>query len=647
VAFSPFPNNLGFPDASALLEQTILVWAVYNGRQDVAQQLLDAVGGGTILSWNFQPTSWPPSWALLRQGNHLYFVFAGTVNNGQLLGDITGAFAAPYPGFGNQAHSFFLGTTRNLAPAITAALPPDYATCDVSFCGHSFGGSLAFILATEWHINVPGPRVELLSLGAPKPFTTNYGGALPNVCLAVGTTNDAVCFLPPGTAIAVALGPLSTWALGVPTNWTHYGDCFLLDSGGVPGRIGQGFWNATPSVDVVTGTTRAHPSGNYLLLAYANWNANGNAQPNPGIGRIAANILGITPVAQNAANVNVDAFVNPAQQNAQIFMDQQGGVLNPGNLADVENFQGDFLRSIPGNAILPGATARSSDMTVKVTYFYHDGGKAGISESWYLPGPVNEAGAVLLTQNYLKKRMPISGQQTVFDYARWSNIPANRVPITVIPSDLSNTTPRHGSFATHGIENSDIGNTALEVQKTSPTRFGRMFLRGIPDVVVEAGGEYTPVDTFPAKFKAFATQLILDNYSFGGVDPTLTKSSEVTAMAQNTNGTIQFTLFNAIFAAGPPPAGDEGRHLQARISGAQMNRQLNGPLVIVVDGVANCHSVHPIALNALAPGQKVILTVTRQVFYPINGLKVIKAGERKAGRPTKVSVGRVKNRPRG
>lgn len=587
--FAPFVDEIGLPNIDALFEQATGVLAIYDNRRDLAENLLGVVGGGQVLAWQYQDTSWPPSWALLRQGNRLYLWIAGTVNFPQIIQNIVGVFGADNSPFGNRVHSFFKASANDLFTNILPNLPPDWMACDCFLAAHSYGAATALLLANSLRLAVPGMQVELMGFAMPKSMTLGFNGLFPQRFFCIQADGDAIPFLPPNGILSAAQGPLGIWDIGIPITWTQYGEQFTLKSGGTVTRAIPGDFDAIPGPSLIAGTPGAHVMPNYLQWILNGWKAQNGQGQDEAIVPIAVELLGIR-IAQNGnVNINLANFVDVAAQNAQVFLNQDGGPLNEGNIPLVENFTGELVQVLPGNAILPALFSLQAGQMIKVLYSFTDGTKSGFSESWYLDGiPAGQSAAGMIG-NYLNSRLALSGLQTVFQFARISTVPPNKNPTVIFPRQLGPNAATEGYFAPARGQpslDSDVGSTALLCAKQTATKTARLFLRGLPDDVFQKAGEIWANALWLAKFKNYSDFLFETGYGFLGSDPTARKVSPVASVTQNLNGSIAITTTLAIFTAGAFPAGDVGAHFASRITGSIWNTNLNGPLTVICDGVS-------------------------------------------------------------
>lgn len=629
----------------------MLIQSVSTNRRTTAEQTLDVCGGGQLLVWDFDDTRLPPSWAMLRQANTLYFAVAGTANGQQWIGNITGIFPQPYSGGPVLAHSHFLAQAVALYNLINPLLPPDWRSCDLCFAGQSYGAMCAWLVSLAFKKATPAQRIEFMGFAMSKVLTDGFAGPFQNVAIALNNVNDAVPFVPPNGVNYWLFGPANVWRSTVPTTFRHYERTYSLDSSGNIIAQQGGFYDRDPTAGELASTNNIHPGKVYVQYTLAGFQALNLGSFLAGLVPLAQTLVADDTAYRTPSNftwrTNVDAnFVNQV-----LFQGQDGGVINPATPLTIVMTRAELVQVAPVNPIL--ALPTEVFMPTKVQFFFLDGNPAkyGISDTWYLSATPDDAAALLITQQYLMARMPISGNNTLFDYARFSNVPPTRIVKTVTASQIGLTAPRVGTWPATDKDSggSDFAGTCLECVKIGANGQGRLFLRGIPDVLVEDGGEYTPTPLWTTRFGAFNAWLTGNGYQFSVKGANVRKFSAISAITNPAPGNLQITLSSAIFVDNsvPPVPLAQGTKINATITGMTNNKQLQGPLVVVVDTTTTCHSLRPIAMSNL------VLPPTATLSYyskgPINltSITVTRSGARHAGKPTKLVPGRRKNLVRG
>lgn len=240
----------------AAAEQSFLMMCLYFDRRALAEQYLGQ--DGEIVHWVRNRNTWPPSWAYIRQNDRHFVIFEGSTNIDQFAGHARGVFVK----LDFIGDSEVNGAWWPVAQDVRKQLP-DERTGRWHYCGHSYGGALAGILAME-HAEKPGPAsgVELMTMGAPLYMTTGYDGPYPNTYWRVEAYGDLVPSLPPAGVELIG----TKWKS--PTEWLKrswffwgYGEpWFLNEYGGVEFHSGT-FENLGEKVSV--GMPGAHKIENY------------------------------------------------------------------------------------------------------------------------------------------------------------------------------------------------------------------------------------------------------------------------------------------------------------------------------------------------------------------------------------------------
>lgn len=636
MALTPFTTFNGDPDYNAVLEQTTLLGALYWNRQDAANQALTITGGGNVRAWQWDEQSWPPSWALLQQDNHLYVIIAGTTNWPQAYGDVVGCYAVQYGTFANFVHNFFFQVWQSIRTGLIANMPAGYETMPISFVGHSLGAAIAFLASVEWSQRFQAPVVEMMGLAQPKAFTSGYGGPLPSPAYFVSTLYDSISLLPPNSMMLSVLSALGGYENSIPMDWQHYTRGYQYDANSLLQLRPPSYWNQTPSAELLAGTAFYHPIAMYMVqaeLAWATAVATGRNQPLLGVSR---NIRSV-PNAQTT-NVNIDFrnYVDVQQQNQVIFRQQADGPLTPANLPAVNAISGGVLGATSAGAILPRITGGSSEMQ-KMTFFYHVN-LAGYSESHLIPDPATDAAALALVTQYTTLRMACSGAQTTMDWIRLSTIGTARKVRVYTPFDLPAGTPTKGTFVigAHNLpDQSDFGATSILLRKLATGgTFSHWFFRGVPDEVVDEGGLYDPAAGWNVPLLALGTFCNAQNFQWPGTAKETGTGHVITAMANNGIGQVQLT-----FTDNPFPGPNFGYRLRIRIAQQSTKPAMDGTWTVTAVDANTCVTKNVLWLPP-TPVPTGRIWKMNQGGGTINRLSIERITERRVGRPFGLYRGR-------
>lgn len=640
MSFTPFKNDSGDPDCNAVLEQTTLTGAVYWNRRDSAEAMLALIGGGTVRAWQFNEASWPPSWALLQQGNHLYVVLAGSTSSVHWYGNIVGCYAVQYGSFPNFVHNFFDQVWQGLRVSLIQNMPAGFETMPISFVGHSFGSAVAFLGALEWRRRFGTVQVEYMGLAKPKPLTDGYTGALPQSRYFISTGNDCVSQLPPNSLVLGVLDALSQWQYSVPMDWRHYSPGYRFDADDVLRLRGPREWDTTPSAGQISATPFYHPIGNYMQAAENAWLVCRHDGRDAPIIEMSRQIRGM-PAVQNG-NVNIDfrQYVDVQQQNQQLFRSQGPGPLTPENLNSVNNTSGVVLGRSSANGIFPALTGGNGEMQ-KMSFFYHVN-SAGYSESHLVPDQANLAAYEALAAAYTAKRLAASGVQTTLDWIRFSTIGTARRVVVFTPFDLPAGTPIRGSFGAGGHggqQSSDFGATALLLRKVAANgSFSHWFFRGVPDEIVVDGGLYANNVGYTRAIDALGTFCKARGFSWPGTAKEAGQGYPIGALANNGIGQVIFTMtgnpFNGLAA---------GSRVRIRVSQQVARPNLDGTWTVTVQDANNAVSTNTMWLP---PTPTAVGRVWKMNAGggTVDFLSIERITERRVGRPFGLYRGRSRRR---
>lgn len=641
MSFSTFSNQGGGLSVDAVLEQTTLVGCLSWNRRDLAQQLLDTVGGGTIRAWQFNENSWPPSWALIQQGNHLYVILSGSSSSVHWYGNIVGCFAVQYGSFANYVHNFFYSVWQSLRIELLLNMPPGFETMEISFVGHSFGSAVAFLGAADWQRSFQSPRVEYLGLAQPRTLTDGYTGALPAVRFHVSTDGDAVPNLPPNSMVLSVLDALSQYRYSVPMDWRHYAAGYRYQTDGTLREVAPAAFNTPPSSGQLATTPFRHPIAMYMQAAETAWQTQVRQGRGSAIVAISQQIRAM-PSPQNA-NVNIDfrQYVDIQQQNQQIFRSQGPGPLTPENLNDVNNTSGIVLGRSSADGIFPALTGGNAEMR-KMTFFFHVN-NAGYSESHLVtPAQDNVDGLLRLATAYTNKRMDVSGVNTFVDWIRFSTVGTARRVVVFTPFDMPAGTSLKGTFnfgGHGGVEASDFGATSILLRKVAlDGTFSHWFFRGVPDNVVADGGLYSNHQGYTSAMNRLGNFCKTSGFQWAGASKEPGLGFAISALVNNGVGQIVFTCtgnpFNGVAV---------GTRLRIRVAQQGMRPNLNGTWTVTVQdantGVSTNTSWMPAAPVATGRVWKM-----NAGGGTIDSLSIERITERRVGRPFGLYRGRSKRR---
>lgn len=212
----------------ALAQQVFILTCLYNDRRDLVEQYIGP--DASIVIWERNRDTWPPSWVYIRQGEHHFIAIEGSTNIAQFAGHLNGVF---------QRLDFVGDASVNGAWWIVAEdfrkRLPSQQQGVWHYSGHSYGGALAGIMATD-HAERRGNQagVECMTFGAPAYMTTGYDGPYPDPYWRCESLGDLVPNLPPNGVELLGMrwrNPLEWlkrdwfyWQYGNPVYFNYQGD---------------------------------------------------------------------------------------------------------------------------------------------------------------------------------------------------------------------------------------------------------------------------------------------------------------------------------------------------------------------------------------------------------------------------------------
>lgn len=191
--------------------------------------------------------------------------------------------------------------------------------------------------------------------------------------------------------------------------------------------------------------------------------------------------------------------------------------------------------------------------------------------------------------------------------------------------------------------NADKEATSLLFKRASGTGKQRsnVFLRGIPDAVVDDGGQYSPGPLFLGDLGQYQTELVTGGWGWLGDDPATNGKANIVTIADDAQSRPIFTVDQAIFGVGVV-----GKRVQFRVSGVQGAGNLNNAWVGLVLSTTSVKLIKPVPHFAALAGTGRV-SYRDLTFIGIATSQVQRVVTRHAGRPLYHSVGRQRAQARG
>lgn len=270
----------------------------------------------------------------------------------------------------------------------------------------------------------------------------------------------------------------------------------------------------------------------------------------------------------------------------------------------------------------------------KHTYFLQQWSN-GWTESWYCGVNLLMSSQIEIARNYANQRAKGLATEASIRYARITDLSVTPHPVWV------ETIGRAGVGVGAGIPSAaDFADTSVMVRcyNAAQTRSKIVYVRGIPDSIINDGGEYQPTAAFNKFITDWSDFMRSQGMGWLGVNaPTL---GNITAMVQNASGQVDVTSSANLFGATPA-----GTHVVLRMTGVLGPRNLNGQFTCVVTSGTTFTTLRRIAIFPYLGGGRVRYSSTNLI--QVNTATGIRTVERKAGRPSFQSPGRRKARVLG
>lgn len=344
-----FSRRHGYVDPGAMLQQAAILCCVRRGSRTHLEEILALFDAGEIVSFEYRPLSFPPSYALWKKGDHFYLAIAGTANVWQYLGHFTGAVIS----VGHNGHSFntfFAGIAHNSFRPILNPFIETGELKKLSLTGHSYGGGVATVLAAEYaagavtNLNSEVLRpdfIEYMSFGAPRSLGLGWSlEPQPNAGFHVYHEEDPVPKLPPKLLQMLTNrftgGPI--FSLSFNDKWAHLADrvCFD-DNGDYVDRFPEpnGFFASLPDIDEPIDFDK-HPIDNYARLAIRQWvNHHGGVTMDRLIAPLQA-VLALPDNQSDNVNINPSTYVDFTAANT-VYYGNGADVLDSNSVVQTES----------------------------------------------------------------------------------------------------------------------------------------------------------------------------------------------------------------------------------------------------------------------------------------------------------------------
>lgn len=411
MPLSNFRNDNGNINPAAMVQAAGLVSAIYWNDQVRAQQIIDLHGSGTIIAWQFDQDSWPPSWMAVQQGTRITICIAGTVNASQVLLHLSGAIAKPYGTSGDYVHSLWDKIASEMLPDINSIMPADLSGYTIAITGHSYGASIAHLLANYFSTQVGNNNVEVLTFAEPRAISDGYSGPQPSTHFRVVASGDIVPSLPPVSTQLMLSGISGTTLTSPVFLWSHYGDVKRFTSSGqlLTGPQSESEAWLTPN-NVINTLQNTHYMSNYANIVAQYYQDNIGTAPDDQAAAITQAIINQPEVQTQNVNILRTDYIN-LNTASTVYFAPQSPVLSPTDLDELQSLsitsQGAKSGLNTNSGLLQGFNSTMANF-YKLTLFVNNG-LYGRSASFTLGGGVTWAGAENASKTLIDKYTDMLG----------------------------------------------------------------------------------------------------------------------------------------------------------------------------------------------------------------------------------------------
>lgn len=676
------PNDA--PPAWVLYAHAVLLRAVAYGNQDAIRDWCAWAGGATF---RFFPSDdrLLSNFCLITDGVVGLGVFEGTRTLSQIIGQIAASALTNDPAIPAFVSTFDRVYADAVATLASSVVPASLRNAPVLVTGHSLGGAIAHIFAAR-RIDGTFTNVRLLTMGQPRTGNQSLVNATTANYIRVVNQGDPTPGVPPR--------PLSivTWigrqaGLVENTGYMHGGNEWLITGDGIVPSTDDDTGTDLGAMAIALGTgiqyeslaVQYHDIGTYCyqLYGYAIANPSSpNIQPVLAISRV---LQGVQPPSPNPTTAPV---VPPLPPRASVMAPTFVPTPFPGHLPMQDANQPIQLIEVPVTDIPQAGTnslfSGEINMAVlaKVTFFYQQLSQ-GFQEQYFCQAatigaaqPLAEAlGSALLSfrganTSIVNYRVSMMNVPLIFPRLRQARV------FPPLPTwgqgGFINTPPPNPP------ENwSDMFSVCV-IMRGVPATPGQpaknIFMRGLPDQYDVRGGELNgTLDQFfgMPRVQTLQRALVPAGTPFGwlgSVRPTVNFQSLLSAVVQNTNGTVSMTLTTDLLTVPPSALGHQQFHVPVRISGMRAPGNLNGSLTVWFDVTGTIMTTTKRIAIGTWDGSTGRVTYVPKSFVPFSGsiisapvrgnpftygnIWAVRIGERKAGRIFGTVPGRRGNRVR-
>lgn len=328
-----FLNSANKPDYDSLLEQCSLIVALGNNQRNIAQEIIDNIGGGTIDYWTWNNDELPPSYFIWHQGNDYSIVFDGSSNWLQIYklaqNSLIDFAVEGYP----LVNSFAAWLESEQRINIRSRLPINLSGKTLHVSGHSLGAWMSWLTSLRYVPIMGTTGVQLMTLGMPKLWSANPGNLRPQKLCAAFNQGDPAPYLPPYGVAIMLPATQNDYISSDSIFWQHYNQVFQIahPAGNLIERDPT-YFNFFRTSSFIDPTFASHNMKDYLKWILVGWKANVNSGQNlPNVP--IAEVLAASPEVQTTtAEFDPADYINYGEANSLFESVNPNAPLNLGNI---------------------------------------------------------------------------------------------------------------------------------------------------------------------------------------------------------------------------------------------------------------------------------------------------------------------------
>jgi pimeloyl-ACP methyl ester carboxylesterase len=371
----------GKPNPNAMLQCTALEVTYQWQDATNTQNILNEIGGGSILAFTPSSTTWPPGYCILESGNQIIVVIEGTVNFPQWVSHSLGVFAPLfYAPLNANVNPVWLAAYLDIKAAMKTVIDANITGKKLIVIGHSYGCATATYLSCEYAETLGVANVSLVCIASPRVMGLFGPTSAPDIWIRLENQGDLVCDVPPKVFALATSTIVPNPFVSSPEMWSHRGARWTAyPDGTLTNSFLSGLaesLNQTAAISVAF----THPIKYYLQNIYRYWQLNGSGTSNQNIANICIAELQLPDILAFSDINDPQQYTTPAQI-INAYNLPQNTPINNGNIGGLQLNNVEVIPVISTGLGNIGVSNGNMASIFKTT-FIHTDGRDGWSSSY-------------------------------------------------------------------------------------------------------------------------------------------------------------------------------------------------------------------------------------------------------------------------